>query len=142
MASCLNSRHHDGVVRQRALRQLLAELSSVAVPYVVQLAGEYVLEILEDLALWVEDSGADDVVRRDYGRFLQDNATYFETTMRRIVSYWNCYYRLTFPTQTDAQSDGGPVYPGLILARWLYGVAEDEGWAQRLPVPAAWLRRS
>lgn len=142
VASCLNSRHHDGVVRQRALRQLLAEHSSVAVPYVVQLAGEYVVEILEDLARWTGDSGAEDVVRRDHGRFLKDNATYFETTMSRIVSYWNCYYRWTFPAQLDARSDGGPVYPGLIVARWLSGVAEDEGWAQRLPVPAAWLRRS
>ncbi|MDR3081774.1 MAG: hypothetical protein LBV60_12755, partial [Streptomyces sp.] len=44
---CLYSRHSDGRVRQRRLEQLVSSSEPWVVPFVVQLAGEYVLEILE-----------------------------------------------------------------------------------------------
>ncbi|MEU1409974.1 hypothetical protein ABZ471_48770, partial [Streptomyces sp. NPDC005728] len=40
---CLYTRHHDGRVRQRHLEQIVASTEPWVVPFVVQLAGEYVL---------------------------------------------------------------------------------------------------
>ncbi|MFD5758423.1 hypothetical protein ACFWIZ_25270 [Streptomyces sp. NPDC127044] len=42
---CLYSRHGDGRVRQRHLEKIMASSEPWVVPFVVQLAGEYVLEI-------------------------------------------------------------------------------------------------
>jgi hypothetical protein len=57
-------------------------------PFVVQLVGEYVIEILH-------------VIRRNlnhldtsiYERFLRTNPELLATTKQRVISYWNCYYR-------------------------------------------------
>src|SRR5437879_1105353 len=43
---CLLTRHGDGFVRQRSLSQVLFSRSIWIPPFVVQLAGEYVVEIL------------------------------------------------------------------------------------------------
>ncbi|MEU6067512.1 hypothetical protein ABZ864_24265 [Streptomyces sp. NPDC047082] len=44
---CLYSRYSDGLVRQRHLEQIVSLDTPWVVPFVVQLVGEYVLEILE-----------------------------------------------------------------------------------------------
>lgn len=50
---CLYSRHSDGRVRQRHLEKITASSEPWVVPFVVQLAGEYVLEILDTIGLGV-----------------------------------------------------------------------------------------
>src|SRR5262245_9654046 len=43
--ACIYTRHHNGYVRQRALERLIESDHPWATPFVVQLLGEYVLEI-------------------------------------------------------------------------------------------------
>ena len=45
---CILTRHHNGFVRQRALERLIkTDLTSFMIPFIFQLLGEYVQEILE-----------------------------------------------------------------------------------------------
>ena len=91
--ACLYTRHHDGYVRQRHLRQIIRCTEPWAVPFVVQLLGEYVLEILNDLAEGLGDLGVPDSdLRRVYGRFVVENPEFFARTERRVVSYYSCYH--------------------------------------------------
>ncbi|MFG2626846.1 hypothetical protein [Streptomyces sp. NPDC048473] len=105
---CLYSRHSDGLVRQRHLEQILESSEPWVVPFVVQLAGEYVLEILEAIGQGLPGlavPGSDQ--RRLYGEFIARNPAFFVRTERRVVSYWSCYYRWKY----------GPfgTYPGCAL---------------------------
>ncbi|MFJ1899731.1 MULTISPECIES: hypothetical protein [unclassified Streptomyces] len=91
---CLYSRHGDGRVRQRHLEQIVVSREPWVAPFVVQLTGEYVLEILDVIAqglvgLAVPGSAQ----RRLYGEFIARNPAFFARTERRVVSYWSCYYR-------------------------------------------------
>ncbi|WP_037974001.1 hypothetical protein [Streptomyces sp. NRRL WC-3742] len=88
---CLYSRHHDGRVRQRHLAEVAGSADPWVVPYVVRLAGEYVLEILVDIRDALRDLDAPGAGM--YGRFIVDNPEFFARTQRRVVSYWSCYYR-------------------------------------------------
>ena len=47
LLGCWYTRHHGGFVRQRHLEHIIGSPQPWVVPYVVQLAGEYVIEILE-----------------------------------------------------------------------------------------------
>ncbi|WUQ01801.1 hypothetical protein OHT52_20295 [Streptomyces sp. NBC_00247] len=90
---CLYSRHHDGRVRQRHLEEIVGSADPWVVPYVVQLAGEYVVEILVVLRDSLRDldvPGSE--LRLAHGRFLVENPEFFARTQRRIVSYWSCYH--------------------------------------------------
>jgi hypothetical protein len=85
---CLYTRHHDGFVRQRHLRPLLACDEPWVVPFVVQLVGEYVLPILIDIEAALRPHHA-----RAYGAFVQENEAFMRLTGARVCSYWNAYYR-------------------------------------------------
>jgi hypothetical protein len=92
MLLCLGTRHHDGFVRQKCVMQLLQRSDDWAIPYIVQLLGEYVVEIAQVIndALPLLDQAP-------YQRFIAENASYIATTERRIRSYWSCYYRDAYP---------------------------------------------
>lgn len=89
MLHCLFSRSCDGYVRQRHVQALLdGETPEWALPYIVEICGEYVVQILElvysrlrnrDTAAYAE------LCRLNLPRFLHVHA--------RMVSYWNEYYR-------------------------------------------------
>ena len=49
-ARALHTRSNDGFERQRAARDLLNSMESWAAPFIVALMGEYIVEILEDIA--------------------------------------------------------------------------------------------
>ncbi|MDT0478058.1 hypothetical protein RM863_38685 [Streptomyces sp. DSM 41014] len=131
---CLYSRHHDGWVRQRHLEQMVASGEPWVVPFVVQLAGEYVLEILEAIGrglpgLTVPGSAQ----RRLYGEFIARNPAFFARTERRGVSYWSCYYRWKY--------GAFGTYPGCVLLEaFRAAVVEQVGaqWPRHMPrVPLA-----
>jgi hypothetical protein len=52
--ACLYTRHNDGFVRQMALRRVLGSNEPWTVPFVLQLLGEYVIEICEDISRFAE----------------------------------------------------------------------------------------
>ncbi|MGW1159623.1 hypothetical protein ACWD48_15665 [Streptomyces sp. NPDC002519] len=126
---CLYSRHSDGLVRQRHLEQVVSSDKPWAVPFVVQLVGEYVLEILEAIqrGLSVLDSNGS-AHRPLYGDFIARNPAFFARTERRVVSYWSCYYRWRFPVFRT--------YPGCHLLDLLRAAATDytgRPWPRHTP---------
>ncbi|MFF3595310.1 hypothetical protein [Kitasatospora indigofera] len=127
---CLYSRHHDGMVRQRHLAKVVGSVDPWVVPFLVQLVGEYVVEILivicdelRDLAMPGTSS------HLAYGKFIVDNPAFFARTQRRVVSYWSCYYRSAY-----ASFQG---YPGCTLLELLRSAASDRAgrpWPSLAPV--------
>ncbi|MRV70190.1 hypothetical protein GJ700_00450 [Duganella sp. FT92W] len=97
--ACLGTRHYDGYLRQECLSYLLGSEAYWLTPYIVQLAGEYVVEIADDVA--------HGIMSRDtslLAAFAEENPGYLATLDRRITSYWTCYHRLAYPNRND--------YPG------------------------------
>jgi hypothetical protein len=96
LALCLGTRHWDGYVREECLRSLIADRRPWAAPFIVQLLGEYVVEIAQAILA---------VLQQGYvaglAEFVTDNPSFMATTRRRVVSYWHCYYRPYFPTLQD-----------------------------------------
>jgi hypothetical protein len=91
-ALCLGTRHGDGFLREKCLKRIIAVEESWVVPYVIQLLGEYVLEIVQLIEHSLPTLNA-----RLYGEFLVTNAAYYRTLRQRVISYWNVYYRWQFP---------------------------------------------
>lgn len=86
--ACLLTRHHNGFVREQYLSSILDCNYEWMPPFIVQLVGEYVIEIVCSIR--------DSVHRLDpelYRRFLIHNPAFYGTTKRRVQSYWNCYHR-------------------------------------------------
>ncbi|MEU5282104.1 hypothetical protein AB0G87_37475 [Streptomyces asoensis] len=129
---CLYSRHCDGVVRQRHLEKTVGSTDPWVVPFVVQLVGEYVLEILVVICDELRDlatpgSGG----HLAYGQFIVDNPAFFARTQRRVVSYWSCYYRGTYASFRG--------YPGCTLLDLLRSAASDRAghpWPTLAPAGA------
>ncbi|MFP6818633.1 MAG: hypothetical protein VCA15_05095, partial [Acinetobacter sp.] len=87
----------NGFVRQRALERLLkTDLTSFMIPFIFQLLGEYVQEILEAIEpiLDANNQGL-------FAAFMLQNPKYDQTTQSRIVSYWNEYYRIKYLNFND-----------------------------------------
>jgi hypothetical protein len=98
--ACWMSRHHNGRLRQKALRQILRADVDVAwtIPFVIQLCGEYVIEIGSDVLAFVTNSlPTRPDLRRDYAQFVRDNPEFMSITRQRTVSYWLEYHRRQLP---------------------------------------------
>jgi hypothetical protein len=109
--ACLGTRHYDGYLRQECLIELLGSEDSWLTPYIVQLAGEYVVEIAADVA--------DGIVLRDpssLAAFATENPGYLATLGRRMTSYWSCYHRQAYPNRDD--------YPGFKVLTFLQHARE------------------
>jgi hypothetical protein len=87
-ARALQTRSNDGFERQRAARDVIADLQPWAAPFIVALIGEYIVEILDDIyaALTPRDV-------QTIAAFIVQNEAYWSTTKRRVMSYWDVYYR-------------------------------------------------
>jgi len=107
---CPCTRSTDGHVRQAALRHIVRINEPFVVPFVVLLAGEYVVEIIAELVASLS------VLDRDtYAEFVRENRHLMRSLRTKTTSYWNCYYRRSYP-------DRG-TYPGLVFLHQL------EAWA-------------
>jgi hypothetical protein len=85
---CLLTRHHSGYVREEYLRRVIGCNHPWVPPFVVQLLGEYVIEILR-----VIKNGVENLDRGLYREFIRENPQFFALTKQRVVSYWDCYHR-------------------------------------------------
>jgi hypothetical protein len=104
--SCIYTRHCDGFIRHRHVRGLLARTEAWTAPFVVQLLGEYVLEIVET----IDETSS--VLEADHVRaFARQNPDFVQLTLQRATSYWNCFFRRRFPSPSD--------YPAVRLLRSL-----------------------
>jgi hypothetical protein len=99
LLGCLLSRHHDGYVRERYVQLLLGAKQFWIPPFVLQLVGEYIVEISILLLSRISELDAD-----LYAEFAAENEEFVARTRRRVISYWDCYYRLKWPNIYD--------YPG------------------------------
>lgn len=108
-ARCLLSRSTDGYVRQRAIRSVFRLEEAWVVPFVILLTGEYVVEIINDIAAELSTLN-----RAVYSNFTRENRSLMRRLQSRAISYWDAYYRSNYPDRST--------YPGLIvlneLARW------------------------
>jgi hypothetical protein len=86
--SCLLTRHSSGFVREQHLRRILNSRHEWVPPFVIQLVGEYVVEIVD-----VIRENIDHLNPSLYGAFLTSNPAFYQLTKQRVISYWNCYYR-------------------------------------------------
>ena len=88
------TRSSRGEVRQQAVQALLRAPASWHVPYVLQLCGEYVIEIGLDIAEYASASLQRDPLMLDaYRRFWRDNPEFVALTYARAASYWDAYCR-------------------------------------------------
>jgi hypothetical protein len=90
------TRHHDGFVRQRALGEIIHSREVFIQPFVVQLLGEYVIEIVQLI-----EASLPEFMVAEYAMFLDENPKFFRLTRARAISYWNAYYRERFPRLED-----------------------------------------
>lgn len=88
---CILTRHHNGFVRQKHVRNLLNCSEYWIIPFTFRLLGEYVEEILCDIECHIYEN------LKEYREFIDENIFFFEKTQSRIISYWNCYYRSKYP---------------------------------------------
>jgi len=61
-------------------------------PYIIQLIGEYVHELLP-----IIDKKVNESTLEFYTEFINENPKYWQKTESRMVSYWNAYYRHRYP---------------------------------------------
>ncbi|WSA81662.1 hypothetical protein OG930_42805 [Streptomyces sp. NBC_01799] len=130
---CLYTRHHDGRVRQHHLEQITTSSEPWVVPFVVQLAGEYVLENLDVIGEGLPDLADPGSARRkQYGEFIARNPAFFARTERRVVSYWSEYYRWKYKVFGT--------YPGSALMEAFRAAASEQvgaRWPRHTPPPLA-----
>jgi len=88
LVDCLFTRHSDGFVRQKYLAKIIGLNKTWVVPFVVQLLGEYVIEIIRVIE---ENLGKLDI--SVYKSFLDANPEFLILTEQRVASYWDCYYK-------------------------------------------------
>ena len=88
LVDCLLTRHSSGYIREQHLQRIILSRNIWVAPFVIKLVGEYVIEILQ-----VVQRNLQNLDKSIYGSFLRANPEFFATTERRVISYWNCYYR-------------------------------------------------
>ena len=100
VTAAIYSRHHDGLVRQRALGTLLDLDEPWTAPFVVQLLGEYVIQICADIEKFTRTAlPARPAMQNSLPAFLRQNPCFAELTRQRAVSYWSRYYRTLHPSR-------------------------------------------
>jgi hypothetical protein len=114
VAAGIYSRHHNGFVRQRWLSTLLDADQPWVAPFIIQLLGEYVIEICRDIERFaLSELPAHSALHQQLAAFLNDNPDFAELTRQRAVTYWDRYYRY--------QHSSRDTYPALVALSILSG---------------------
>ena len=85
---CYFTRHHNGFVREKYLKKVIAFDEEWIIPYVIQLLSEYIREIHAELL-----SKKNVITSNNYIKFINHNKEFYLKTKQRVFSYWNCNYR-------------------------------------------------
>lgn len=72
------------------MRQILTTNNYIATPFIAQLLGEYVIEILTVIKDNLFSTQLDNLIKLE-----TDNLKFFKMTEKRVQSYWDCYYKWT-----------------------------------------------
>ncbi len=107
---CIYMRHHDGFVRHDHLKEILKTTHpTIATPFVIQLLGEYVLQMHHEITLFVKAHPT--IVHQ----FIQHNPAFWHKQKCRVISYWDCYYRNTYKHLKDY-----PLYQSILLIEHIH----------------------
>tara|TARA_E500000318_G_scaffold23574_1_gene23944 strand:+ start:3818 stop:4456 length:639 start_codon:yes stop_codon:yes gene_type:complete len=90
--NCIYLRHHNGYLREKRLNLISDNSEKWTVPFIIQLIGEYVYELLPIIDKKINENTLD-----YYAEFIDKNPKYWQQTESRMISYWNEYYRYKFP---------------------------------------------
>ena len=86
---CIYTRSCNGFVREKYLRRLLdLPWEQWAIPFIVKLCDEYVLEILEVIYGKLKERDNTDIQK-----FCRENKAAIRKGYARMISYWDAYYR-------------------------------------------------
>ena len=86
---CIYTRSCDGYIREKYLRELLKlKFDYWTIPFIVKLADEYILEILEVIYDKLKIRNNDDIKQ-----FCLENKKIINKSYSRMISYWNEFYR-------------------------------------------------
>jgi hypothetical protein len=89
---CIYSRSCEGLVRQKHMYSLLQmEYEDWAIPYIVKISDEYVVEILEMTYDILKDKDTERIKE-----FCIENIEAFSKSYNRMISYWNEYHRAKY----------------------------------------------
>jgi hypothetical protein len=112
LIDCMMSRNHDGFVRQENLARIVGSNYTWVPPFVVQLLGEYVVEIVR-----VIEANLENLDKPIYAQFLRANVNVLTVTEQRVISYWDCYYRSSFRKED---------YPGFRVVSFFKQLVESK----------------
>ena len=112
MIDCILTRHRDGFVRQKYLCRIVESNYAWVPPFVIQLLGEYVVEILR-----VIEANLGNPDKSLYVQFLRANLDFLALTEERVISYWDCYYRFSCRKED---------YPGFRAVHFFKQLVENE----------------
>ena len=87
--AALLSRHANGHVREKNLALIIQNPLPWLIPFIVQLSGEYILEIVE-----IIKENLEQLPKKEFAEFFKNNPGWFPITQQRMISYWNCYDRV------------------------------------------------
>ena len=90
--NCIYLRHHNGYLRERRLRQLSEKTEKWTIPFIVQIIGEYVYELLP-----IIDKKVNENTLNLFNEFRFENLEYWQKTESRMISYWDVYHRNKSP---------------------------------------------
>ena len=94
---CIYTRSCDGYVREKHVKALLTyDPPDWAIPYIVKVCDEYVVEILQVVYDSLKDKQTD-----KYKNFCAENRETFCKSYNRMISYWNEYYKDMFFNYKD-----------------------------------------
>ncbi|MEG0472482.1 MAG: hypothetical protein RR588_09120 [Solibacillus sp.] len=86
---CIYSRSCDGFVRQKHIYSLLQmDYEAWAIPYIVKICDEYVVEILEMTYDVLKEQDTERIKE-----FCHENIVSFCKSYNRMISYWNEFYQ-------------------------------------------------
>jgi hypothetical protein len=95
-AYCDFTRHHSGYVRGQFLQKIINAADGLVIPYIIQICSEYVVELLRIVYKNREKLNSENLCS-----FIIGNQGYYEKSRRRMISYWDCYYRWAYPKLQD-----------------------------------------
>lgn len=90
--NCIYLRHYNGYLREKRLNLISDSSEKWTAPFIIQLIGEYVYELLPIIDKKINENTLD-----YYAEFIDENPKYWQQTENRMISYWNEYYRYKFP---------------------------------------------
>lgn len=87
--AALLSRHANGDIREKNLALIIQNPLPWLIPFIVQLSGEYILEIVE-----IIKENLEQLPKKEFAEFFKNNPGWLSITRQRMISYWNCYDRM------------------------------------------------